>query len=113
MRIHTKNRSKEAIQAAPEIFAAIKENGPLSSIDIKDDRKTDWWWAPTSVSRAAMEALFASGDLGIDHRINTRRVFDLIERLLPEDILNAPDPHSRGSDTIYPGIISGAWEVWG
>ncbi|MFN2145368.1 MAG: winged helix-turn-helix domain-containing protein [Anaerolineales bacterium] len=98
MRHHTRNRSEDAAKAAPEILEAVKQNGPLSSIDIKDDRKTDWWWAPTSISRAAMEALFHTGDLGIDHRVNTRRVFDLIERLVPADILTAPDPHQSDED---------------
>lgn len=100
MRAQTKNRSEEATQAAPEILEAIREKGPLSSIDFKDNRKTDWWWAPTSVSRAALESLFASGELGIDHRVNTRRVFDLIERLVPEKILNAPDPHRSDQDYL-------------
>jgi uncharacterized protein YcaQ len=98
-RVH-QMRSESALAAAPGILSAIKEKGPLSSIDFKDGRKTDWWWAPTSVSRAAMETLFGSGDLGIAHRVNTRRVFDLIERLVPENILNAPDPHTSEEEYI-------------
>jgi uncharacterized protein YcaQ len=93
-------RSDEASEAAPGILAAIREKGPLSSIDFKDARKTDWWWAPTSVSRAAMETLYASGDLGIAHRVNTRRVFDLIERLIPNGLLITPDPHASEQEYV-------------
>ena len=39
-----------------------------------------------------MEYLYGRGYLGVDHRINNRRNFDLIENLLPEEILNAPNP---------------------
>lgn len=98
MRVSTQNRSKEASNAAPEILRAIKENGPSSSIDFDDNRKTDWWWAPTSVTRAALESLFAQGEIGIHHRINTRRVFDLIEQLIPQEILKLPDPHKTDLD---------------
>ena len=33
------------------------------------------------------------GEVGVHHRINTRRYFDLIERLLPADLLAEPDPN--------------------
>jgi len=87
------NRSEQAAKAAPGILVAIRQNGAMSSIEFKDDRKTDWSWAPTTVSRAALEAMYLGGTLGIDHRVNTRRVFDLIGRLIPEEILKTPDPY--------------------
>ena len=33
------------------------------------------------------------GEVGVHHRIDTRRYFDLIERLLPADLLAEPDPN--------------------
>lgn len=87
------SRSKEAAEAAPRILDAIRKEGPKSSIDFKTEVKTDWFWAPTSVARAALEALYMTGQLGIHHRVNTRRVFDLAERLIPSEVLNQPDPH--------------------
>jgi len=88
------------LNIAPEVKAAIGEHGPLSSIDIDHDEHVDWSWGDsTRTVRAAMEALFAIGELGIHHRVHTRRVFDLIENLLPASLLNAEDPHP--DDTEY------------
>jgi len=76
------------------VMEAVRERGPLSSIDLKQMDKVDWHWGqPVRVVRASLERLYTRGELGIHHRVGTRRVFDLIERLLPADLLAAPDPH--------------------
>ncbi len=48
---------------------------------------------PTRLGRAALEILYGIGEVGVHHRINTRRYFDLIERLLPAELLAEPDPN--------------------
>lgn len=92
------SRSEEAAQAAPRLLEAIREDGPKSSLDFKTESKTDWFWAPTSIARAALEGLYMTGQLGIHHRVNTRRIFDLTERLIPPVIFNQPDPHTTDQD---------------
>ena len=86
-------RSSEAEKSAPEILEQVLENGPMSSLDFDDDRRTDWFWSETKVARAALENLYAKGLLGIHHRVNTRRYFDSIERLVPKTILKKEDPN--------------------
>jgi uncharacterized protein YcaQ len=93
MRQRRGDPSKPAMQVAPAVWQAIREEGPLSSIDLKHDAKVDWSWGPTRVARAALETLYAIGELGVHHRVGTRRAFDLIERLLPAEVLEAPDPN--------------------
>ena len=81
-----------AIAAA--VKDAIRERGPLCSADLGHDDTIDWWWGvPTRLGRAALEILYGMGEVGVHHRINTRRYFDLIERLLPADLLAAADPN--------------------
>lgn len=75
-----------------ETLDEIRQRGPLSSLDFKEYDKVDWHWGPTKAVRAAMEYLYGRGYLGVHHRVNNRRYFDLIENLLPADLLNAPDP---------------------
>jgi uncharacterized protein YcaQ len=88
-----------AIEIAPAVLEAILERGPLSSIDLKhQEKKMDWFWGPTRVVRAAMETLYALGELGVHHRVANRRVFDLAERLLPLELLAAPDPNETDED---------------
>jgi uncharacterized protein YcaQ len=86
--------SNPAVATAPQVLAAIRERGPLSSIDMKESATIQWSWGQNSrLSRAALEILYATGRVGVHHRVGTRRVFDLIERLLPEELLAAPDPN--------------------
>jgi uncharacterized protein YcaQ len=94
MRRHHGNPSRPAMQIAPEVLQAIRECGPLSSIDLKHDEQVAWAWGPTRVARAALESLYAMGELGVHHRVGTRRAFDLIERLLPAALLAMPDPNA-------------------
>lgn len=98
MPVFHEERSKDAMELAPKLLKAIRERGPSSSLDFKDDNKTEWFWAPTSLSRASLEILYAWGKLGVHHKVNTRRVFDLIERLLPADILAQKDPNKTLKD---------------
>ena len=90
------NLSEEIMSA---VMAAVRERGPLSSIDLKRMDKVDWHWGqPVRVVRASLERLYTWGELGIHHRVGTRRVFDLIERLLPAGLLAAPDPNETDED---------------
>jgi len=85
--------SEVVMSLAPHILGQIEKEGPQSSLDFTHQQKTDWAWGPTRVSRAALEGLFKMGYLGVHHRINNRRYFDLIENLLPEELLQAQDPN--------------------
>jgi len=85
--------SEVVMRLAPVVLDQIKQEGPQSSLDFKHDEKTDWAWGPTRVSRASLEGLFKMGQLGVHHRVTNRRYFDLIENLLPNDLLETPDPN--------------------
>ncbi len=73
---------------ADAILARIREEGPLStSAFAEHGHAVDWWWAPTRASRAVLEALFVTGRVGISRRDGSRRYYDLIERLVPGELL--------------------------
>jgi uncharacterized protein YcaQ len=83
---------------ADAILAAITERGPLSTAAFSEhDHRVDWWWAPTRASRAVAEALFVSGRLGIARREGNRRYYELIERLVPADVLARREPDEEGT----------------
>ena len=87
------NADDVPMQVAPDILEKIKQKGPQSSLDFKMDEKADWSWGPAKTSRVALEALYAMGKIGIHHREGNRRYFGRIENLLPDGLLNAPDPN--------------------
>jgi uncharacterized protein YcaQ len=79
---------RDQATVAQAILQRIAEEGPLStSAFAEHGHAVEWWWAPTRASRAVMEALFVSGRLGIARREGNRRYYDLIERLLPAELL--------------------------
>lgn len=75
------------------VLNEIRSRGPLSSIDIEHEARADWHWGETRLVRAVLESQFGMGALGIHHRVGTRRYFDLVENLLPADLLAAPEPN--------------------
>jgi uncharacterized protein len=74
---------------AEAILERIAREGPLSTAAFAEHgHAVDWWWAPTRAARAVLEALFVSGRVGISRRDGNRRYFDLIERLVPAELLS-------------------------
>ena len=79
---------REHAEVVTEILNELRERGPLTTADFAHhSQAVDWWWAPTRASRAILEALFVSGLVGIARRAGNRRYYDLIERLVPVEIL--------------------------
>lgn len=75
-----------------ELLGRIREGGALSSIDIAPRAAIEWYWRPTNQVRAILEALAEAGIVGIARRDGNRRVYDLVERLYPADILAQHPP---------------------
>jgi hypothetical protein len=78
---------KEHAPLVEELLDRIRRDGPLSSTDVEPRAAIDWYWRPTNQVRALLEALAQAGILGIRRREGNRRVYDLAERLFPEDLL--------------------------
>ena len=70
-----------------ELLARIRKGGPLSSTDVEPRASIDWYWRPTNQVRAILEALGEAGILAISRREGNRRVYDLVERLFPGELL--------------------------
>jgi uncharacterized protein len=87
--------SNPPMAIADAVKDALRARGPLCSADLEHKEAIDWWWGvQTRLGRAALEILYGMGEVGVHHRVNTRRYFDLIERLLPAELLAASDPNS-------------------
>lgn len=74
------------------VYEVILNRGPLCSGDLDFHEKVDWSWGATRLSRAALEGMYHAGYLGIHHKINTRKYYDLAERLIPKDLYHASEP---------------------
>ena len=88
---------QEHADVADNILKRIAAEGPLSTAAFAEHAQSiDWWWAPTRVARAVLEALFVIGRVGISRREGNRRYYDLIERLVPEDLLEKRESFEDG-----------------
>jgi uncharacterized protein YcaQ len=74
------------------ILDEVRVRGPVSSLDFPYQKIVDWHWGPTKIARAALESLFGMGKVGVHHRVNNRRAFDIVERLIPSELLDLPNP---------------------
>jgi uncharacterized protein YcaQ len=73
------------------ILERLTEAGPLRARDIDDLATSDWrrahdggWTGPPNVARM-LDLMWVRGQVGISRRDGTLRVWDLLERCLPED----------------------------
>jgi len=83
------------------VLERIKADGPLQAKDFKDTRKTTtgWWdWKP---AKKALEQLFMQGDLMVLKRQGFQKVYDLTERVLPENV----DTNIPSEDEYYTHLI--------
>jgi uncharacterized protein YcaQ len=88
---------REQADVAHNILQRIAREGPLSTAAFAEHgQSVDWWWAPTRVSRAVLEALFVTGRVGIARREGNRRYYDLIERLVPDEIMKRSESAEDG-----------------
>ncbi len=69
------------------VLERVGNEGPLSSKDFKsssDNKGGSWWdWKPAKV---ALELLFWRGDLMITERRKFQKIYDLTERVIPDNI---------------------------
>ncbi len=116
-------KSPEQVEAIlPQVRQAIEERGPVSSLDLDFDQTVDWSWAPTRLSRAALESMYFWGELIVHHKVNTRKVYDFARNHISAELLSAPDPNETeeqfhdwyvlrrlGSVGLLWGMAGGAW----
>ena len=92
---------------ADEVRAAIRERGPLASKDFDGSGGGGMWsWKPAKV---VLEALWNAGEIVIAGRVSGfQRLYDLPERVLPREVLDAPvpDPESRLRELVRRAVVA-------
>jgi uncharacterized protein YcaQ len=79
----------ENAAVAERVLERSRAEGPLSSLDF--ERETgptkDWFGMPENAVRAVLEAYTVTGVVGLARRDGNLRHYDLLERLLPAELL--------------------------
>jgi uncharacterized protein YcaQ len=74
---------------ADEVMAMARERGEISSRDFGGAGKGYWEWTP---AKRVLDALWTAGQLAIAGRSGMERRYALPERVLPQAVLEAPEP---------------------
>lgn len=81
------------------VLAHVTRHGAVSSAEMtgkRAEKSTGWWdWHP---SKTALEYLWRCGELSVTRREGFRKVYDLTERVLPPEALNARPTEAQTID---------------
>jgi hypothetical protein len=74
---------------AEAVLERIRAEGPLSSADFEHQTgpTKNWFGMPENAVRAVLESYTVFGVIGLARREGNRRYYDLLERLLPAEVL--------------------------
>ena len=74
---------------AERVLERIRAEGPLSSADFERESSPtkNWFGLPENAVRAVLEAYTVTGEIGLARREGNLRYYDLLERLLPAEVL--------------------------
>ena len=88
VRFHAEILAENA-EAAERVLGRIRAEGALSAPDFEPEHGAakDWFGMPENVVRAVLEAFTATGVLALARREGNLRYYDLLERLLPAELL--------------------------
>ncbi|HEX6787975.1 MAG TPA: crosslink repair DNA glycosylase YcaQ family protein [Gaiellaceae bacterium] len=80
---------KDNAAVAKRVLERIRADGPLSSADFERESGAtkNWFGMPENAVRSVLEAYTVAGAIGLARREGNVRYYDVIERLLPAEVL--------------------------
>jgi uncharacterized protein YcaQ len=86
-----RERTPEGRAFERDVLARLRDEGalPVRAFEGKGDGTWGWGWKP---AKRALEHLFAAGEVAIAGRQGFQRVYDLPERVIPNEALEAAAP---------------------
>lgn len=90
--------SIEAINYVGVAKEYIERNGATLPSKLDLGRVESGVWGHGKLSSATMDYMWNSGILGIKEKKNTQKIYDLVEKLLPKEILEMKDPFNSDDD---------------
>jgi uncharacterized protein YcaQ len=91
-------KSEHALHHIDMVLDTLSKNGPMQSKQIQLGSAGCGRWGHRNLSSAAMDYLFHLGKVGVFNKIGVNKVYDLIENLLPDNIINEPNPFKSKYD---------------
>ena len=85
--------AKEEPQYVQSVLDEITERGPILTSELSDPRpRAGEWWGSRSLGQLAADWLFRIGAIGVRRNAAFEKQYDVLERIIPDDILAQPTP---------------------
>jgi uncharacterized protein YcaQ len=91
------NEHQDLVAAALD---QIRKRGPLGASELEGSGKASGGWWGWSQGKEIMEWLFWSGQVTTAHRRNFERLYDLIDRTLPPQVVAMPTPTKEDAQRV-------------
>jgi hypothetical protein len=88
----TPDGSKPVDAFVRKVYEEVGDRGPLAAGDLKDGGPTRGKWWGWSNGKRALEFLLAGGLVAVAGRRGFTRLYDVTERVIPREWLDAPSP---------------------
>jgi len=91
-----------------DLLEEVRERGPLAPADLSDpgDREQPYWSTTWTHGKLVLEWLFATGRVTTAFRHNFTRHYDVVERVIPAEHLEAPAPPREEAQRML--LLAGA-----
>ncbi len=94
-------------QLADELLRRIEAEGPLRAAQLDTEPGSDQGWWGWRLSKKVASALWSSGELAIRERRAFQRVYDLADRVIPEELLLRPLRREDAFDLLLLRALDG------
>lgn len=90
--------AKKESSYVDDVLQEVAERGPIQANELSDPRpQKGEWWGSRSLGTLALDWLFRIGAVGIRRVGNFEKEFDLLERIVPAEVLAQPTPTEEDS----------------
>jgi uncharacterized protein YcaQ len=96
---------REHRQQANALLRRIEDEGPLRSVDFESERHSHAW--NVKITTVVASALWGTGELAIRERRGFQRVYDLTERVIPEDFRAHPTAAGKALPLLILKALEG------
>ncbi len=85
-------KSLQALDLTDSLLDLIHDDGPLQSSKLTSTSVNQGSWGHGKLASAGLDYLYAIGKISVSNKINTQKIYDLTERIIPSSILNQKPP---------------------
>ena len=96
---------REHPEVTRSVLRRIESEGPLRSLDLEGRSGGGWW--NLKLTRRVAEALWTAGRLAIRERRSFQRSFDLVERVIPDEVRSRRVSSAVAFDTLLLRALAG------